>query len=87
MKFQVNARSSTGGTGFSVEANDAQEALQKALGEVGVEYPVVEITEYVDYQQMPQNEAYANCLMACPPVLASARIGDPRNPYFPHLPL
>jgi len=87
MRFQVNGRSTTGGAGFSIEAENAQEALSKALAEIGAEYPVVEITEYRDPQQMPQNAAYANCLMQAPPVLASGRIGNPMNPHFPHLPL
>lgn len=87
MKFGVRGRSPTGGTSFCIEADTAEEALGKAVAQIGSQYPVVEITEWSDPQLMPQNDAYANCLMSAPPVLASARIGNPMNPYFPHLPL
>ena len=87
MKFTVMARSPTGGTTYAVDAENAQEALSKAIAQSSATYPVIEIRAYMDPQATFQQTAMANCLMAMPPVLAESRIGSPMNPYFPHLPL
>lgn len=87
MKFDAYGRSETHGTVICVEATGAQEALQKAQQEIGAEYPVIEIRDHIDYQSMPQHSGYQGCLMSMPPVLAESTVGNPRNPYFPHLPL
>ena len=87
MKFQGVRPQHRGGTAFSIEANTAQEALGKAIAEIGATYPAVEIAEWQDLQQMPQTGAYRNQLSPGPKILASGRVGNPMNPYFPHLPL
>lgn len=87
MKFDAYGRSETGGTVICVEAISAQEALQKAQHVLSADYPVIEIRDHVNLQALPQHEGYANCMMSLPPILAESRVGNPKNPYFPHLPL